>query len=108
MALGLILGIGRSMRRKRSSALDILTSKRSPRDYYKGKNVKPTGFHTRKGGYVVMDEKLPQYVIPDLTNFKLDPILQLKPYVAQQSWSRSEPQTEETTAQAANTEGSSN
>ncbi|XP_011624640.1 39S ribosomal protein L41-A, mitochondrial-like [Amborella trichopoda] len=102
MALGLILGIGRSMRRKRSSALDILTSKRSPRDYYKGKNVKPTGFHTRKGGYVVMDEKLPQYVIPDLTNFKL------KPYVAQQSWSRSEPQTEETTAQAANTEGSSN
>lgn len=54
MALGLILGLGRSaFRRKRTSSLDILTSKRSPRDYYKGKNCKPTGFHTRKGIYSV-------------------------------------------------------
>jgi large subunit ribosomal protein L41 len=37
------------MRRKRLSSLDILSSKRAPRDYYKGKNCKPTGFHTRKG-----------------------------------------------------------
>jgi hypothetical protein len=50
MPLGLILGsIGRSMRRKRTSSLNILSSKRAPRDYYKGKNCKPTGFHTRKG-----------------------------------------------------------
>lgn len=55
MALGLILGLGRSVfRRKRTSSLDILTSKRSPRDYYKGKNCKPTGFHTRKGIYPVL------------------------------------------------------
>ncbi|XP_017241126.1 uncharacterized protein LOC108213847 [Daucus carota subsp. sativus] len=77
MALGLILGIGRAFRRKRASSLDILSSKRGPRDYYKGKNCKPTGFHTRKGGYVVVQEKLPNYVVPDLTDFKL------KPYVAQ-------------------------
>jgi large subunit ribosomal protein L41 len=50
MPLGLILSsIGRSMRRKRTSSLNILSSKRAPRDYYKGKNCKPTGFHTRKG-----------------------------------------------------------
>ena len=49
MALGLILGLGRAFRRKRTSSLDILSSKRAPRDYYKGKNCKPTGFHTRKG-----------------------------------------------------------
>lgn len=50
MPLGLIVSsIGRSMRRKRLSSLDILSSKRAPRDYYKGKNCKPTGFHTRKG-----------------------------------------------------------
>ncbi|GFQ08051.1 hypothetical protein PHJA_002949100 [Phtheirospermum japonicum] len=49
MALGLILGIGRAFRRKRTSSLDILTSKRSPKGFYKGKNCKPTGFHTRKG-----------------------------------------------------------
>lgn len=77
MALGLILGLGRAMRRKRTSSLDILSSKRAPRDYYKGKNCKPTGFHTRKGGYVVVPEKLPNYVVPDLTHFKL------KPYVSQ-------------------------
>lgn len=77
MALGLILGIGRAYRRKRTSSLNILTSKTGPRDYYKGKNCKPTGFHTRKGGYVVVQEKLPNYVVPDLTDFKL------KPYVSQ-------------------------
>ncbi|XP_077247421.1 uncharacterized protein LOC143887200 [Tasmannia lanceolata] len=46
--MGLILGIGRAMRRKRTSSLDILSSKRALRNYYKGKNCKPTGFHTRK------------------------------------------------------------
>lgn len=50
MPLGLIMSsLGRSMRRKRLSSLGILSSKRAPRDYYKGKNCKPTGFHTRKG-----------------------------------------------------------
>ncbi|KAK8482881.1 hypothetical protein V6N13_040092 [Hibiscus sabdariffa] len=77
MPLGLISGIGRTFRRKRTSSLDILSSKRAPRDYYKGKNCKSTGFHTRKGGYVVMQEKLPNYVVPDLTDFKL------KSYVSQ-------------------------
>ncbi|XP_074295231.1 uncharacterized protein LOC141623083 [Silene latifolia] len=77
MPLGLILGLGRAMRRKRTSSLDILSSKRAPRNYYKGKNCKPTGFHTRKGGYVVVQEKLPVYVVPDLMDFKL------KPYVSQ-------------------------
>ncbi|KAL1296456.1 hypothetical protein AAHE18_19G283200 [Arachis hypogaea] len=71
MPLGLILGIGRAFRRKRTSSLDILSSKRAPRGYYKGKNCKPTGFHTRKGGYVVVQEKLPNYVVPDLTDFKM-------------------------------------
>ncbi|KAJ6408037.1 MITOCHONDRIAL RIBOSOMAL PROTEIN L41 [Salix purpurea] len=71
MPLGLITGIARAMRRKRTSSLDILSSKRAPRTYYKGKNCKPTGFHTRKGGYVVVPEKLPNYVVPDLTDFKV-------------------------------------
>ncbi|MQM00165.1 hypothetical protein Taro_032888 [Colocasia esculenta] len=48
MPLGLITGLARAMRRKRTSSLGILSSKRGPRDYYKGKNCKPTGFHTRK------------------------------------------------------------
>ncbi|KNA23315.1 hypothetical protein SOVF_025970 [Spinacia oleracea] len=77
MPLGLILGLGRAMRRKRTSSLDILHPKRAPRNFYKGNKCKPTGFHTRKGGYVVVQEKLPIYVVPDLTDFKL------KPYVSQ-------------------------
>ncbi|VYS62068.1 unnamed protein product [Arabidopsis thaliana] len=49
MTLGLLLGIGRTFRRKRASSLDILSPKRAPRDFYKGQNCKPLGFHTRKG-----------------------------------------------------------
>ncbi|KAF6152120.1 hypothetical protein GIB67_031442 [Kingdonia uniflora] len=92
MPLGLILGLGRSMRRKRTSSLSILSSKRAPREYYKGKNCKSTGFFTRKGGYVVMEEKLPKYVVPDLTDFKL------KAYVSQ--CPREANNTEATTAEA--------
>ncbi|CAI0558789.1 unnamed protein product [Linum tenue] len=57
MPLGLIMGIARAMRRKRHSSLDILSSKRAPRNYYKGKNCKPTG------GYVIVPEKLPNSVV---------------------------------------------
>ncbi|KAF3655931.1 Cell division cycle protein 48 -like protein [Capsicum annuum] len=67
MALGLLLGIGRTFRKKSTACLDILTAKRGPRNYYKGKNCKPTGFHTHKGGYVLVQEKLPSYVVPELT-----------------------------------------
>ncbi|GLT56452.1 hypothetical protein SLA2020_294910 [Shorea laevis] len=82
MPLGLILGIGRAFRRKRTSSLDILSSKRAPKNYYKGKNCKPTGFHTRKGGYVVVQEKLPNYVVSDLTDFKPKPYVSQCPIVA--------------------------
>ena len=76
MALGLITGLARAMRKKRNSSLNILTSKKGPRDYYKGKNCKSTIFNTRKDGYVLMEEKWRRYIVPDLTGFKL------KPYVA--------------------------
>ncbi|XP_042404469.1 39S ribosomal protein L41-A, mitochondrial-like [Zingiber officinale] len=82
MPLGLIIGLTRAVRRKRTSSLSILSSKRGPRDYYKGKNCKPTGFHTRKGGYVMMDEKMPRYVVPDLTDFKLKQYVSQCPRVA--------------------------
>ncbi|CAI5944385.1 unnamed protein product [Closterium sp. NIES-65] len=34
------------------------------------------GRHTKKGGYILMEEKMPTYLVPDLSNF------QLKPYVS--------------------------
>lgn len=62
MPLGLIIGIGRAYRRKRPSSLDILSSKRAPRGYYKGKNCKPTGFHTRKGLFLQLTLRSNQFV----------------------------------------------
>ncbi|KDD73992.1 hypothetical protein H632_c1671p0 [Helicosporidium sp. ATCC 50920] len=47
-----------------------ITSKQGPKNFYKGKGCKPTGKHTSKGGYVLLDEKRPTYVVPDLSNFK--------------------------------------
>ncbi|XP_009627590.1 uncharacterized protein [Nicotiana tomentosiformis] len=69
--------MARAFRKKSTASIDILTAKRGPRNYYKGKNCKPTGFHTRKGDYVLVQEKLPNYVVPNLRDF------QLKPYVSQ-------------------------
>jgi hypothetical protein len=53
------------------SGIGALTSKRGPRNFYKGKGCKSTGRHTSKGAYVLMEEKLPKYVVPDLTNCKV-------------------------------------
>jgi large subunit ribosomal protein L41 len=75
MALGILTSLlrGRLLPRK---GLTALTTKRGPKGFYKGKGCKSTGRHTSKGGYVLMPEKLPIYVAPDLTDFKL------KAYVA--------------------------
>lgn len=53
-----------------------LTTKQGPRTYYKGKGCAPSGRHTSKGGYHIQQQKLPEYVVPDLKGFEL------KPYVA--------------------------
>ncbi|KAL4445315.1 hypothetical protein ABPG77_011140 [Micractinium sp. CCAP 211/92] len=52
-----------------------LTTKQGPRGYYKGKGAAPTGHHTNKGGYTMREERLPQYIVPDLTGFKLKPFI---------------------------------
>ncbi|KAJ7294552.1 hypothetical protein O6H91_03G042000 [Diphasiastrum complanatum] len=76
MPLGVIQGWLRAGRRVPKTAFVSLSSKRGPRGYYKGKGCQPVGRHTSKGKYVIMPEKLPQFVVPDLTGFKL------KPYVS--------------------------
>ncbi|KAG5584313.1 hypothetical protein H5410_044747 [Solanum commersonii] len=58
MALGLLVGIGKAFRKKSTASLDILTAKKGPRNYYKGKNCKPTGFHTRE-----MDHKRAAWIL---------------------------------------------
>ncbi|KAH7296132.1 hypothetical protein KP509_26G010500 [Ceratopteris richardii] len=61
---------------KHRASLNILTSKTGPRNYYKGKNCLSTGRHTSKGKYILIAEKLPKYVVPDLTGFPLKPYVE--------------------------------
>mmetsp|Transcript_133555 Transcript_133555/g.188720 ORF Transcript_133555/g.188720 Transcript_133555/m.188720 type:complete len:134 (+) Transcript_133555:106-507(+) len=51
----------------------VMNSKMGNKNYYKGRRCNPTGFLTRKGRFVVDPYRLVQYVVPDLTNFKLKP-----------------------------------
>ncbi|KAK9823882.1 hypothetical protein WJX72_006162 [[Myrmecia] bisecta] len=68
----LLTGLARGRRVPRSG-FTALTSKRGPKGFYKGKGAQPTGHHTRKGGYRILKERIPDYVVPDLTGFKLLP-----------------------------------
>ncbi|XP_062502180.1 large ribosomal subunit protein mL41-like [Corticium candelabrum] len=70
MPLNVIRGLMRGAKRGN------LTSKRGNRLFYKGRGAKSTGFHTKKGSYIVQQHKVPQFIVPDLTGF------QLKPYVS--------------------------
>ncbi|XP_046852105.1 39S ribosomal protein L41, mitochondrial-like [Xenia sp. Carnegie-2017] len=73
MPLDLFQGLVRGASRK------VMTGKRGNKNFYKGRGVKPTGFHTKKGHYVIVPKKVPEFVVPDLTDFEL------KPYVSYQS-----------------------
>lgn len=70
----LAAALGRARRVPRAG-FTRLTTKQGPRGYYKGKGAAPTGHHTSKGGYAIRAERLPQYIVPDLTGFKLKPFI---------------------------------
>ncbi|EFN55128.1 hypothetical protein CHLNCDRAFT_134184 [Chlorella variabilis] len=71
-ALAAALGRGRRAPRV---GFTRLTTKQGPRGYYKGKGAAPTGKHTSKGGYTQQEAKHPQYIVPDLSDFKLKPFI---------------------------------
>jgi len=64
---------GKFSKRQSKTVGGSLSPKHMPKGWYKGRNVPSIGRHTAKGGYIVMPEKIPIYVVPDLTNFKLRP-----------------------------------
>eukprot|EP00887_Chlorella_sp_A99_P002565 scaffold6.g2565.t1 len=70
MWASLMLRMGRRVPRKGYSQL---SPKQGPRGYYKGKGAASTGRHAGQT-YRIQEEKLPQYVVPDLSGFQ--------PYVA--------------------------
>ena len=53
------------------SGYTVLSSKRGNKNFYKGRGAQPTGHHTKHGGFRLDSWKLPDYVVPDLTNFEV-------------------------------------
>ncbi|NWH96333.1 RM41 protein, partial [Aegithalos caudatus] len=61
------------------------TSKRGPRTHNKGRGAKKLGVLTRNKKFVLIKEMVPEFVVPDLTGFKL------RPYVSYRAAEGSEP-----------------
>eukprot|EP00794_Sanderia_malayensis_P011166 gene11166-12339_t len=68
----------------------VMTGKRGNKNFYKGRGVRNPGFHTKKGQYIVVKKKVPEFIVPDLTGF------QLKPYV---SWKTPRAETQPMTSE---------
>ena len=68
--LGILAAFARARRVPRRG-FNILNTKRAPRGFYKGKGAQATGHHTKMGRYRILQDKLPKYVVPDLTGFKV-------------------------------------
>eukprot|EP01135_Chromosphaera_perkinsii_P008463 Nk52_evm31s1360 gene=Nk52_evmTU31s1360 len=51
------------------------TGKWGNKQYYKGVGCKPTGYHKKNGGYQVLPNRVPAYIVPDMTDCKLKPYL---------------------------------
>ena len=49
------------------------TSKRGPRTFTKSRGAKKTGIYTSDRKFVQIKEMVPEFVVPDLTGFKLNP-----------------------------------
>eukprot|EP00802_Teleaulax_amphioxeia_P025943 Tamp_26896.p3 GENE.Tamp_26896~~Tamp_26896.p3 ORF type:complete len:101 (+),score=21.63 Tamp_26896:40-303(+) len=82
-----------SNRQGHSKGAFPLTSKRGPRDFYKGKGAKSTGRLTKKGIFIVQPHKLEEFVVPDLEG------CELKPYVAYNTPKLQRPDAEESAQQ---------
>eukprot|EP01089_Gocevia_fonbrunei_P013238 TRINITY_DN3339_c0_g1_i1.p1 TRINITY_DN3339_c0_g1~~TRINITY_DN3339_c0_g1_i1.p1 ORF type:complete len:117 (-),score=18.25 TRINITY_DN3339_c0_g1_i1:81-431(-) len=53
-----------------------VSTKHTTTKQYKGVGCRSLGRHTKKGRFIVMENKIPEYIIPDLTGCPL------KPYVS--------------------------
>eukprot|EP01137_Pigoraptor_chileana_P021056 Opistho-2@84281 len=66
-----MLGISRGL--LRGARRGVLTTKKGPIGYYKGRGAAPTGYHSRKGRYIIVPSKIPEIVVPDLSTTELRP-----------------------------------
>ncbi|PFX16332.1 39S ribosomal protein L41-B, mitochondrial [Stylophora pistillata] len=64
MPLNILRGLFRGATRR------VMTGKMGNNNFYKGRGVRNPGFHTRRAGYIIAQRKVPQFVVPDLTDFE--------------------------------------
>ncbi|KAK3744583.1 hypothetical protein QZH41_016101, partial [Actinostola sp. cb2023] len=55
----------------RGATRGVLTGKKGNKQFYKGRGVRPPGYHTSKGGYKIVQRKVPEFIVPDLTGFEV-------------------------------------
>ncbi|KAM6169304.1 large ribosomal subunit protein mL41 [Rhynchocyon petersi] len=73
--MGFLTGVTRGLVRG-ADRMSKWTSKRGPRTFYKSRGAKGTGVRAPGRKFVMIKEMVPEFVVPDLTGFKL------KPYVS--------------------------
>ncbi|XP_037653621.1 39S ribosomal protein L41, mitochondrial [Choloepus didactylus] len=73
--MGLLTAVTRGLVRG-ADRMSKWTSKRGPRSFYKSRGAKGTGVRGPGGRFVTIKEMVPEFVVPDLTGFRL------KPYVS--------------------------
>ncbi|XP_006863712.1 PREDICTED: 39S ribosomal protein L41, mitochondrial [Chrysochloris asiatica] len=70
--MGVLTGVTRALVRG-ADRMSKWTSKRGPRTFYKSRGAKATGVHAAGRKFVTIKEMIPEFVVPDLTGFKLKP-----------------------------------
>ncbi|NXL97452.1 RM41 protein, partial [Tyrannus savana] len=82
--MGLLSQLARGLVRG-ADRMSPFTSKRGPRTFNKGRGAKNLGVLTSSKKFLLVKEMVPEFVVPDLTDFKL------RPYVSYRAPEGSEP-----------------
>ncbi|KAM5146425.1 large ribosomal subunit protein mL41 [Mantella aurantiaca] len=75
--MGLLQNIVRGLVRT-SNRMAEITSKMGPNSFNRGRGAKKTGYLTRSHKFIKVKEMVPQFIVPDLTGFKLKPYVSYK------------------------------
>ncbi|XP_068105973.1 large ribosomal subunit protein mL41 isoform X2 [Hyperolius riggenbachi] len=75
--MGLLQNLVRGLVRG-SNRMAEITSKMGPNSFNRGRGAKKTGFLTSNRKFVKIKEMVPEFIVPDLTGFKLKPYVSYK------------------------------
>ncbi|XP_005994514.1 large ribosomal subunit protein mL41 [Latimeria chalumnae] len=75
--MGLLADLARGLVRGADRMAEF-TSKRGCKTHYKPRGTKRTGFITSSGKFVTVKEMVPEFVVPNLSGFKLKPYVSYK------------------------------